>query len=144
MVYSTSIPMLLAVPATIRIAASIVFAFKSGIFNCAISLTCTLVTFPILFFNGLPEAFAIPTARLSRTATGGVFKIKLKLRSEYIEIIAGIIIPSCPCVFALNCLQNSIILIPCCPNAGPTGGAGFACPAGTCSLTCATIFLMLP
>ena len=29
-------------------------------------------------------------------------------------------------VFSLNALQNSIILIPRCPNAGPTGGAGFA------------------
>ena len=27
----------------------------------------------------------------------------------------------------------------CCPRAGPTGGAGFACPAGICSLTFAVI-----
>jgi len=29
-------------------------------------------------------------------------------------------------VFSLKALQNSIILSPCWPNAGPTGGAGFA------------------
>ena len=33
-------------------------------------------------------------------------------------------------VLSLNALQNSIIFTPCCPNAGPTGGAGFAFPAG--------------
>src|SRR5947208_13248405 len=27
-------------------------------------------------------------------------------------------------VCALNALQNSMMLIPCCPSAGPTGGAG--------------------
>ena len=29
-------------------------------------------------------------------------------------------------VFALNALQNSIILMPRCPSAGPTGGEGLA------------------
>jgi len=28
---------------------------------------------------------------------------------------------------------------PCWPNAGPTGGAGFACAAGTCNFICALI-----
>src|SRR2546425_11273939 len=37
-------------------------------------------------------------------------------------------------VCALNALQNSMMLTPCCPSAGPTGGAGLACPAGICSL----------
>src|SRR5438128_11972589 len=40
-------------------------------------------------------------------------------------------------VRALNCLQNSMMLIPCCPSAGPTGGAGVALPALHCSLTIA-------
>jgi len=30
--------------------------------------------------------------------------------------------------------QNSIMFTPCCPNDGPTGGAGFALPAGICNL----------
>jgi len=35
----------------------------------------------------------------------------------------------------LNSLQNAMMLIPCGPRAVPTGGAGFARPAGIWSLT---------
>src|SRR5574341_839023 len=42
-------------------------------------------------------------------------------------------------VLALNALQNSMMFTPCWPRAGPTGGAGFAFPAGTCSLIFAVI-----
>src|SRR5208283_292257 len=57
---------------------------------------------------------------------------------------AGINVSPMLWVCALNCLQNSIILIPCGPSAGPTGGAGFAFPAGITSLTCAiTSFLAI-
>ena len=38
------------------------------------------------------------------------------------------------CVAALKALQNSMMLRPRCPSAGPIGGDGFACPAGTCNL----------
>src|SRR5947209_17543877 len=38
-------------------------------------------------------------------------------------------------VFALNALQKSMMLTPCWPSAGPTGGAGVALPAGICSFT---------
>src|SRR5262247_1654036 len=38
-------------------------------------------------------------------------------------------------VFALKALQKSMMLTPCCPSAGPTGGAGVALPAGICSFT---------
>src|SRR5438552_14192504 len=44
-------------------------------------------------------------------------------------------------VCALNALQNSIMLTPCWPSAGPTGGAGFACPPGICSLISVRTFL---
>src|SRR5690349_19420304 len=37
-------------------------------------------------------------------------------------------------VCALNALQNSMMLTPCWPSAGPTGGAGLAAPAGIWSL----------
>src|SRR5438046_6793538 len=37
-------------------------------------------------------------------------------------------------VCALKALQNSMMLTPCWPSAGPTGGAGFACPPGIWSL----------
>src|SRR5262245_31734012 len=36
-----------------------------------------------------------------------------------------------------------MMLAPCWPSAGPTGGAGVACPAGHCSLTWAMIGLAM-
>src|SRR5918992_3642639 len=44
------------------------------------------------------------------------------------------IVPVSCWVCALNCLQNSMMFTPCWPSAGPTGGAGLACPPGTWSL----------
>src|SRR5277367_190256 len=46
-------------------------------------------------------------------------------------------------VWALKALQNSMMLIPCCPRAGPTGGAGLACPAFACSLIVVSTFLAI-
>src|SRR6185503_10288246 len=37
-------------------------------------------------------------------------------------------------VWALNALQNSMMLRPRWPSAGPIGGDGLAAPAGTCNL----------
>src|SRR5690606_18349777 len=47
------------------------------------------------------------------------------------------------CVLALNALQNSMMLTPCWPSAGPIGGAGFALPAGICSLIYPSIFFAM-
>src|SRR5713226_2079695 len=56
----------------------------------------------------------------------------------------GRMIPSCDPVWALKPLQNSMMLTPCCPRAGPTGGDGLAFPAVICSFTIAwTFFAML-
>ncbi len=55
------------------------------------------------------------------------------------EMTTGMIRPSCFWVSALNCLQNSMMFTPCWPRAGPTGGAGFALPAGICNFTIALI-----
>src|SRR5438094_821651 len=44
-------------------------------------------------------------------------------------------------VLALNCLQNSMMLTPCGPSAGPTGCAGVALPAGIWSFTMPVTFL---
>ena len=44
-------------------------------------------------------------------------------------------------VCALNSLQNSMILTPRWPSAGPTGGDGLAVPAGICSLIDSDYFL---
>src|SRR5688572_19104597 len=51
--------------------------------------------------------------------------------------------PPCSLVAALNSLQNAMMLTPCWPSAGPTGGAGFACPAGICNLICPTTFFAI-
>src|SRR5262245_18308443 len=55
----------------------------------------------------------------------------------------GITSPACCCVRALNCLQNSMMLMPCWPSAGPTGGAGVALPALHCSFTIAWMGLAI-
>src|SRR5437879_4740804 len=56
----------------------------------------------------------------------------------------GTIRPSlaCGCVCALNSLQNCMMFTPCWPSAGPTGGDGFALPAGSCSLTIPVTFFI--
>src|SRR5580765_6460791 len=52
------------------------------------------------------------------------------------------ICPRCDSVAALYALQNSMMLTPCWPRAGPTGGAGFAAPALICSLMIAASFFL--
>src|SRR5436305_7664178 len=47
------------------------------------------------------------------------------------------------CVAALNSLQKPMMLTPCWPSAGPTGGEGFAFPAGSCSLTSPVTFFAI-
>src|SRR5438309_1470453 len=63
-------------------------------------------------------------------------------------ISTGTIRPSLACawVAALNSLQNPMMLTPCWPSAGPTGGDGFAFPAGSCSFTIPVTFfaILLP
>src|SRR5262245_25795257 len=54
----------------------------------------------------------------------------------------GRIRPSSLLVCALKPLQNSMMLTPCWPSAGPTGGDGFALPAGICSFTTAWTFFI--
>src|SRR5690242_9043461 len=46
-------------------------------------------------------------------------------------------------VWALNALTNSMMLMPCWPSAGPTGGAGEAWPPGACSLMVVRTFLAI-
>ena len=59
-----TIPMLRAVPSTIRIAASTFAAFKSGIFDSAISRTLSRLTVATLLRLGSPEPDSIPAAFL--------------------------------------------------------------------------------
>ncbi len=55
----------------------------------------------------------------------------------------GITVPASPWVCALNALQNSMMLMPCWPSAGPTGGAGVAWPPAACSLMVVRTFLAM-
>src|SRR5260370_1594 len=58
-------------------------------------------------------------------------------------ISTGMMLPRCDSVAALYCLQKSMMLTPCGPSAVPTGGAGVATPAFSCTLTTAAIFFFL-
>src|SRR5215468_6698493 len=55
----------------------------------------------------------------------------------------GMMRPFCEAVFALKLLQKSMMLTPCWPRAGPTGGAGVALPAGICNFTCPITFFAI-
>src|SRR3569832_2983487 len=86
----------------------------------------------------------MPAAFFSNTVAGGVLVRKVKLRSLQTVITTG---RGKPCstfwVAALNCLQNSMMLTPCWPSAGPTGGLGLVCLAFFCFLFYAWTFFVL-
>src|SRR3954453_20971321 len=54
----------------------------------------------------------------------------------------GITLPRMDSIWALYALQKSMMLTPCGPSAVPTGGAGVAAPAWSCTLTSAAIFFL--
>src|SRR3984957_17897469 len=86
----------------------------------------------------------MPAARNSKIEAGGVFKIKVNVRSVYTVTSTGNIMPSGSlAVLALNCLQKSMMFKPCGPSAVPTGGAGVALPAGNCNLIVVCTFLAM-
>jgi hypothetical protein len=67
--------MLLAVPATMLIAVSMLAAFRSGILSSAISLTFAFEIVPTLVLFGTPDPLSIPTAFFIRTEAGGVLSM---------------------------------------------------------------------
>src|SRR5687767_7378267 len=69
--------------------------------------------------------------------------MKVKDLSAKIVISTGRMRPSWLCVRELNSLQKAMMLMPWGPNAVPTGGAGFARPAGIWSLTNPVIFFAM-
>src|SRR5215212_5486466 len=124
-------PMLRAVPAMILMPAASSLAFMSARLIFQISASCFLVTLPTLSWLGLAEPLAILAAFLRRTDAGGDLRMNVKLLSEKTVMTTGRIMPFWSFVLALNSLQNAMMLTPCAPSAGPTGGAGFAAPAGS-------------
>lgn len=83
--------MLLAVPAIMLIAASMLAAFRSGIFISAISRTLSLEMVATLVLLGAADAVFRLHAFLSSTAAGGVLVTKLKLLSAYTVMTTGMI-----------------------------------------------------
>src|SRR5208282_3038070 len=131
-------PMERAVPTIVAIASFMSMVFKSSIFILAISSTCLTVKEPITSLPAIPEAFANLALFLINADVGGVLMIKSNDLSLYTVMTTGNGRGSLPLVLSLKDLQNIMMLTPCCPSAGPTGGAGLAWPAGTYNLICAT------
>ena len=101
-----------------------------------------MLTLPTLFLFGTPEPLSIFAAFLRRIEAGGVLVMNVKERSAYAVMSTGMMRSPCCAVRALNSLQNCMMFNPCWPSAGPTGGAGFALPAGHWSLMIAVTFFM--
>src|SRR4051795_3198418 len=85
----------------------------------------------------------MPIAWRISTAAGGVLVMNVKERSSKTVMTTGIVTPMSPEVWALNAFTNSMMLMPCWPSAGPTGGAGEAWPPGACSLIVVRTFLAM-
>ena len=85
----------------------------------------------------------MPIAWRISTAAGGVLVTKVNDRSSKTVISTGMVVPMSPAVCALNALTNSMMLMPCWPSAGPTGGAGEAWPPGAWSLMVVRTFLAI-
>src|SRR4051794_37475856 len=133
-----------AVPAMIFSAWSTSCAFRSLSFFSAICRSWSRVMEPTLVRFGSPEPFSRPMAWRISTAAGGVLVTKVNERSSNTVMTTGMVVPMSPEVAALNALTNSMMLMPCWPSAGPTGGAGVAWPPGACSLMVVrTFFAML-
>src|SRR5439155_24361516 len=88
---------------------------------------------------GSLEAAAMFAAFVTRSAAGGLLVMNVNDLSLKTVITTGSMSPACFWVTALNSLQNAMMLTPRGPSAVPTGGAGFAWPAGIWSFICATI-----
>src|SRR5205807_4738847 len=67
----------------------------------------------------------------------------VKERSSKTVISTGMMWPCSCAVCALKAFQNSMMLTPCWPSAGPTGRAGLACPPGIWSLISVRTFLAM-
>ena len=100
-----------------------------GFVLAIIGITGAIASLPLI-----PQVADICKGKCLVTAAGGVLITKSKDLSAYTVIATGRTFPALSCVRALNCLQNSMMLTPFAPKAGPTGGEGFAAPPLTCNL----------
>src|SRR3954471_16812193 len=139
----TSTPIERAVPAMIFIAWSTSCALRSCSFFSAIARSWAWLIVPTFSRCGSPEPFSMLIAWRISTAAGGVLVMKVNDRSSKTVISTGIVVPMSFAVWALNALTNSMMLMPCWPSAGPTGGAGEACPPGAWSLIVVRTFFAM-
>ena len=72
------------------------------------------------------EEIIVPTHDVTEVKRGKRIQRKKKYFPGYVLIKSEMGLPAIDFVLSLNALQNSMMLTPRCPNAGPTGGAGFA------------------
>src|SRR5215204_2948853 len=114
-----------AEPAISRAAASTSRAFIPLSFCAAISRHCAMVTVPAETLPGSLEPAVTLAAFFRKNDAGGDFISKVKDLSWNAVITTGTGEPcSIFCVAALKALQNSMMLRPRCPSAGPIGGDG--------------------
>src|SRR5699024_1044528 len=97
----TVMPIDRAVPAMILAAASGLVAFRSVIFDSAISRIWSAEMVPTFSECGVPEPLATPAAFLISSAAGGVLVMKVNERSSYTVISTGITLPRWDSVAAL-------------------------------------------
>src|SRR5256886_642141 len=120
---STVMPMLRALPAMVRTAASRSAAVRSGVFNLAISSACTRVSLPTLSVCGLGLPLSTFAAFMINTVAGGVFITKVKLLSAKAVMTTGIGRPgSSFFCFAVKALPDSLMFKPRLTRAGPVCG----------------------
>src|SRR5216110_3207668 len=117
--------------------------FKSLAFVFTISMTCLRVTLPTFVLFGSFEPAAMFAAFFKSPAPGGLLVIKVNDLSLKTVMTTGRMSPACFWVAALNSLQNAMMLTPRGPSAVPTGGAGFAWPAGICNFISAIFSLAI-
>src|SRR5215218_3702962 len=134
-------PMLRAVPSMTLMPASMSLTLRSAIFVSAIWRTWSRVTRPTVSRFAVAAPLSIPAALRRRSGAGGVLRTNVNERSSKIVICAGMTCPLLSAVRSLYALVNSTMLMPCGPSAVPTGGAGVALPAGSCSVRTIRIFL---
>lgn len=96
---TTATPMLLQLPITLiaTLSNDTVFLRCSSVaLSLAISYTCLTLSVPAIAppgFPASPDPVVIPAACLMRYAVGGVFVIKVKVRSGWIVMRTGVGVP---------------------------------------------------
>jgi len=105
-------PMLLAVPSTWAIAASIELAFQVRHLIVAISRIWSVSLADRSRDRRSAVPLVIPAALRRRSGAGGVLRTNVNERSSKIVICAGITWPALSAVFSLYDLVNSTMLMP--------------------------------